>query len=124
MEQSNIRHIPIDPAPPRPANDQAAGPLKFHVPQDVLDDADKRRAAGWNTACIDHARPTLFEPVMVTRKGDPFPRRATVLCAPPNGTKALIKYRYQDGKPNSPMVAWVSLTQLTFPNRNENCEVA
>ncbi|MEE3046622.1 MAG: hypothetical protein VX620_15340 [Pseudomonadota bacterium] len=131
MERTtNVTHIPIcrpvsHPASrpaPRPANDADRGPLRLRTPKDVLDDHDARRKAGLSTACRDHTRPHRFECVSVTLPGDPFPRRATVMCAPENRNTALIRYHHADGPSDAcPMAAWVHITQLTYPNRNADC---
>ncbi len=121
MENSNLRTIPIHRKPP--ANDTQPGPLRFTIPDDVLACAAKRTRAGLVRTHTDHARPDRFETVSVMIAGDTFPRRATVMCAPPGHPECLIRYQYQDGAPGCPMAAWVHLTQITYPNRNAQCGV-
>lgn len=120
MEKPNVIHIPIHKR--APANDDRTGPLNFGIPQDILDDASARTRAGLSTACRDHTRPHSFECVSVTQPGDPFPRRATVMCAPANRNTVLIRYHHADGPAHAcPMAAWVHITQITYPNRDQHC---
>lgn len=122
MDKSNVTHLPTHR--PNLANDAKPGPLRFGIPSDVLDSADARRRAGLATPIRDRARPTPFETATVMLPGDPYPRRATVMCAPPDRAHALIKFHHPGLNPQAPMTAWVDLTQITYPNRDQHCGVA
>lgn len=137
MEPTNIKHIPIGSRPviapvpavkaTRPANDIHGGPIKLHIPKDVLDDHAKRHAAGLATECI--ALPAANEAINVVI-GPNCGQRADLLgtikparCITAiDARRILVKFTYGEGDPGT-SAAWVTLSQLTFPNRNADCEV-
>lgn len=121
MEISNVTHIPITRQPP--ANDTRPGAIRFGIPKDVLDDANARERAGLNTICRDLTRPERFETVTAMIPGEPYPRQATVMCAPIDRQNVLVRFHDHGPDRQAPLSVWVHLTQLTYPNRNARAGV-
>lgn len=137
MEPTNIKHIPIGNKPvtpphpylagTKPANDGIPGPIKLHIPKDVLDDAGKRHAAGLASECIALPEPgeslnVLIGPNCGQRAdlvGTIKPARCTLAL---DAKRILVKFTYGEADDGT-SAAWVTLSQLTFPKRNAECGV-
>jgi len=132
MEQTNITHIPIrtkpdSPRPVCPANDAATGPIRLRIPKDVLDDHAKRHAAGLSTRAIALPEPGETLNILI---GPNCGQRADLLGTIKTATcvlaldpeRILVRFKYVEADPGT-KAAWVTFSQLTFPDRNADCEV-
>lgn len=128
MEHSNITQLSPGHHNRRPANDTTPAPLRFRTPKDILDSARARARAGLATGTI--ALPSPGEAVNVLigdNCGYPASLHGTIKIATCvialDANRILVKFRYGEADPGTG-AAWVTLSQITFPNRNADCEVA
>ncbi|PKR57471.1 hypothetical protein [Thalassospira lohafexi] len=127
MEQSNVTHIPIYTR--TPANDPKVGPLYFLPPDDAISSPTARRNAGLAPRHTDCALPHANERVNVLIAGNCGYRanlhgtiKAAICTLALDAKRILVTFRYGENEPGTG-AAWVEQTQLTFPDRNAECEV-